>query len=87
MLAYALDILNSFATIYKENICFRELFSLTFKLLEVLPKSLFPEDLQIKSEDLRDLIASELKKPREHLKCLNKKPEPGKQFEPKIVSK
>ena len=40
-----------------------------------------------KLEKLQSFIENISSGPREHLKCLHKKPVPSKQFEPKITSK
>ena len=40
-----------------------------------------------KLEKLQSFIENISSEPREHLKCLHKKPVPSKQFEPKITSK
>ena len=40
-----------------------------------------------KLEKLQSFIENISSEPREHLKCLHKKPVPSKQFEPKITTK
>ena len=77
----------SFATIYEENISYREIFHLTNVLLNLMPIENYPNELKSRVNNLKEMIVESSQRPREFLKCLNVKPIANKLFEPKMQTK
>ena len=82
-----MDLLISFSTIYEENVSFNEIFHLTNVLLDLVSTENYPKELHERVAKLKQIIDSSSQKPREFLKCLNKKPIATKLFEPRIQTK
>jgi len=87
MIAYNLDIMISFAKIYEDCISYREIFQLTIILLKLLPSENYPPELKSRIQKLKEILEASSQKPREYLKCLNKKPLATKLFEPRVQTK
>jgi len=49
MIAYCLDLLTEFAQTYDELVSFREIFSVTFKFLALLPSDNYPEEIRVRN--------------------------------------
>ena len=87
IIGYNLDLLISFANIYEDSVSYREIFHLTNVLLKHLPIENYPEELNKRVFKLKETIDAFSQKPREYLKCLNKKPLANKLLEPRIQTK
>jgi hypothetical protein len=89
LLAYSLDLLKAFIEINEGMVSFNELFHLTKFMLDYMHRNenAYPREIKTRIGQVRELIEDIGVKPKEHLKCLSKKPVASKLHEPKIEAK
>ncbi|RNA32622.1 nucleolar 14 [Brachionus plicatilis] len=87
IISYVIDLLTSFAKIYQEMVSFKEIFSLSKKILDCINTDNNPTELKERISKIAEFIDQINLNPRQHLKCLIKKPVASKLHEPKIQSK